>query len=85
MFLRVRTYLIGRQIIRIPRFLSPRAFDGVSIDIGVVNGHDGVRCGLLRWKPEEQEQQRKNVYCRMMLDAPAVYLVLNDLIFIYSD
>lgn len=48
-------YLIGRQIIRIPWLLAPRAFDGVSIDIGIVNCNNGVRGGFLRWKSGEEE------------------------------
>ena len=47
------SYLIVLQVVGIPRLLPPGALDGVAVDVGVVDGDNGVGGGLLRGKPEK--------------------------------
>ena len=46
--------MIVLQVVGIARLLPPRALDRVAVDVGVVDGHDGVGSGLLRRKPAQR-------------------------------
>ena len=54
---KLRYLAVGREVVGISGLLSPRALDGVAVDVGVVHRHDGVRGRLLRRKSEKSRHQ----------------------------
>ncbi len=45
-----RYLAVCRQVVGVTGLLAPRALDGVAVDVGVVDSHDGVSRGLFRRK-----------------------------------
>jgi hypothetical protein len=46
---------VGGEVVGVSRLFSPRTLDGVPVDVGVVDGHDGVSGRLLRRKSDDEE------------------------------